>query len=319
MKDFGFLFIFYDVEKNPTKECLVKMQQKFDELIPTIIIEKCPNYLKQLTKLINLSDKNNANIEIFMKDVIEKKFEVKVVNFIYIQLVEDSQSLSDKCKNEIVNFFTKNKTNSKPNNLVDLIEKCEKLRNDIFSKLDKYIIKEEDFFHIEATDNYIIYKNLVKKDLLKNTQGKKNNYISKTLDLVLNLQEKLKKNEVNYKTIIVFFIDDKSIELLEKRIKYIFFNDKENKSNEIFTNIKSKINEIRTYIENLEKILSYLLDFYSESSTHKKEDIESISDIIEKLKDCNICNFEKKQNENKKYITKYLEDAKKIELKKKSI
>jgi hypothetical protein len=105
---------------------------------------------------------------------------------------------------------------------------------------------------------------------------------------------------------------------LEKRIKYIFFNDKENKSNEIFTNIKSKINEIKTYIENLEEILSYLLDFYSESQTQKKE-IETISDIIEKLKIRNISNFERKQNEYKKLIEKYIEEAKKIELKKKSI
>jgi hypothetical protein len=59
----------------------------------------------------------------------------------------------------IIKCFTKNKQNS--NNLIDIILKCDKIRNDIFNNIDNLIIKEEEFFNEEDTENYIIFKKFV--------------------------------------------------------------------------------------------------------------------------------------------------------------
>ena len=132
--------------------------------------------------------------------------------------------MSEKCKNVIVYFFTKNKINSKPDNLVELIEKCKKFRNTIFSNLDNYIIKKEDFFCLEATENYRLYKYLVKKYIFQSyTQEQKTNYISKSLKVVLSLQDKIEKYEINYKTLIAFFKNEESIQSLLKMYRALFF------------------------------------------------------------------------------------------------
>ena len=249
-----------------------------------------------------------------MKEVIEKKLEVKDVNSIYIQLTENNEPLSEKCKNVIVYFFTKNKINARLNNLVELIEKCKKFRNTIFSNLDNYIIKEEDFFSLEATDNYLFYKKLVKKNLLHNIQFQKINYISKTMKVVMPLQAKLDQCEINYKTLIAFFNNEQSIKLLKSRIKYIFMKGRDTLINDIYNKIESKVKGIKEDIDNLEKILRYLLDFCDGSP---KEEIINILNRIESLKNDYI--GKNKKNEYSKYISKYLDKAKKYELKKKSI
>ena len=140
MKDFGLLFSFFNIDKEPKTQCIIKLQKKYNELIQTYEVETCPNFIEQTIKLIYLSDFKNINLEMFLSEVINDKFDVKTVNNIYIKLIDKYPKLSKQCKNKIIKFFTKNNQNSNPSTLLYLIKECPNLRDDIFFNRDNYII-----------------------------------------------------------------------------------------------------------------------------------------------------------------------------------
>ena len=59
---------------------LLKMQTKFEILMPTYSVEKCPNFIDDAVDLIYYSDSKRVNIENFNKDFIQKPFNYITVN-----------------------------------------------------------------------------------------------------------------------------------------------------------------------------------------------------------------------------------------------
>ena len=144
MKDFELYYSFFYIsqEKEIRIPFFIKMQEKYKEIISNFTFENNDTFISQTVDLIYFSDKNMANIERFLTEVIQKKFDIKTVNIIYIKLTQ-KYDLSKQCQKIIIDYFTKNRQNS--NNLIDIIVKCDKIRNDIFDNIDNLIIKEEDF------------------------------------------------------------------------------------------------------------------------------------------------------------------------------
>jgi hypothetical protein len=164
MDDFELLFSFFNIaqEKEP-KIYLIKMQDKYKEIISNFAFENNDIFKEQTVDLIYFSDKNKANIEKFLTEVIQKKFNIKTVNEIYIKLAQ-KYDLSKQCQNKIIDYFTKNKQNS--NNLIDIILNCDKMRDAILSNIDNLIIKEEEFFNEEDTENFKFFKKMVENNIL---------------------------------------------------------------------------------------------------------------------------------------------------------
>ena len=156
-----------------------------------------------------MSDIKNINIEIFLNEIINNKFDVKSVNDIYIKLIDKYPKISKQCKKVIINFFTKNKQNSYYSNLLEIIKKCPNIREDIFCNINSFIIKEKEFFYPEETDNFKLFRGLINNNLLKTTQENEYSYIAQTNKNVLLLQEKIQNVDIKYKTIIYFFQDEK--------------------------------------------------------------------------------------------------------------
>ena len=202
---------------------------------------------------------------------------------------------------------------------MNIIEKCQSIKNLIFLNIDKFIIKEDDFFNREETENYKLFKGLVDKKLLSTKQEQEYSYISQTMKIILPLQIKIQSSELIYKDIIVFFQEnnEKLKEELKNRFLYIFEKQNENQVNEYFEDIKKKINEIKMTKENLEITLKFFSDYLNDSH---KGDIDKIENLIDKIKNSSINLFYEQKTKNEiKSFEKYFDKAKSVINRQKSI
>ena len=147
MKNFGYLFRFYKTEQEyPRKAVIKSLQNRFLEILPTYNNINCPNFIKDVVELIYLSDKNKVDIKNFLYEIIEQKFKVKTINDIYINLIENHKDLSKEFDKITLTIFNKYQGNPDPIILAYLIDKCRNLGDDLLSKINNYILKEDDIF-----------------------------------------------------------------------------------------------------------------------------------------------------------------------------
>ena len=266
MKDFGLLFSFYMFfQDNEYKyESIYTMQKRFIEIFNTYSNEKCPNITNDIVKLIYWSDKKNVNLRKFLKEDIQVLFDAEKVNEIYLKLIDEHQDLSKEIKEIIIEFFTTN-YNSEPSKLLYLIKNCQKLRGDIFSKINKFIIKEEDFLKIEENERLKFFKGLVNEKLLeKANQYKGAIYISKVFMAISSLESKIDNYDIKFSDLSLYFQDNtktKSEEILKDRLNYIYFSE-EDKAKKNFDKLKNKYYEIKEIIKVLETICRDFSDFF---------------------------------------------------------
>jgi len=281
INDFELLYFCYNIaqEKEQKITCLIKMQEKYKEIISNFTFENNDTFINQTAYLIHFSDKNQANIDKFLIEVIQKKFDIKTVNEIYIKLTQKFD-LSIECQNIIIDYFTKNKQNS--NNLIYLILKCDKIRNNILSNFDNFIIREEDFFSEDDTENYKFFKELVENGIFIKDEIKESKYIKEAKNIIFPLQEKLKKLDISLENLNSFFNEEKNFvnDRFRNRFLYIFLLD-EKEAQTSFDNLKIKMNEIKKNIKDLEIVLSYFSHFLN---NHHSKEIEKLKKIISDMK-----------------------------------
>ena len=113
MKDFSLLFSFYQIsiENDYTYDAILYMQNRFVEIFNTYTDEKCPNFQKDIIKLIYLSDKKDVKIKKFLVDFLENNLDVEKVSKIYLELFYEHQDLSKDLKKIIIDFIIKNNIN----------------------------------------------------------------------------------------------------------------------------------------------------------------------------------------------------------------
>ena len=170
MKDFKVLLRLFRNEKdtNSTTLYMNALQKRFIELYNTYSKEKCPNFINDAVELIFINDKNKmSNLKTFLVDHLQKQYNIDTVNDIYISLIDNYKTVSKDTVKIIIDFFLKDKTNSQPSSLVNLIQKCKNIRQDIFANLNIYKINEEDFFNYQELDNYKFVEGLIEKNLLE--------------------------------------------------------------------------------------------------------------------------------------------------------
>ena len=308
MKDFGLLFSFFEFyqDKEIDDNCIQIMQEKFIELFRTYKERECTNFIQETSKLLYLSCKVK-NLKAFT-DKIQKIMYYKTVNIIYINLTENYPDLTKEFLDIVLKFFTEDKNNSNPSALLYLIKKCNRLRKEIFTKINKYVIKEEEFLSLEETENYKFFKALLKEDLINQKEYKKDDYIDNTKKRVLSEQEKIKKFQINYQNLI-FFFENKNYEIiLLERILHIFLMDKD-KPKKYFNLIKEKVNEVKGKIENFQIVLKYFNDFFDSNIN----DINKLYNIITNLYNNHLNYFEQNLLEDYNKYEKYLDEAKKFQ------
>jgi len=215
MKDFGLLFSFYSFyqEDEYNYESISYMQKRFIEIINTYSNKKCPNFIDDVDKLIYWSDKKNVNLNKFLKEDIQRLLNSEKVIEIYIKLIDEHQDLSKNIKGIIIDFLSIN-NNENPSFLLFLIKNSKKLSNDIFSKINKLIIKEEDFFKSEENERLKFFKGLIKEKLIKKSNlEEKTIYISKSHIVISDLKIKIQNYDITFNTLSSFFPDEKNDKL----------------------------------------------------------------------------------------------------------
>ena len=305
MKDFRYLFKFYEStnESSFRNEVIKNLQTRFIELLPTYNEEQCPNFIEDIAELIFLSDKKNVEFNNFISTNIESKFNVNLVNNIYINLVKKHKDLSNECNKIIIQFFTEHEEYSNPISLAFLIDKCNNIKQNLFSNIKKYVLIKDEIFEIKESNNYIFLRELANRKIIEKIQNKNYEYYS---EIIANLS-KIKHFDIKAKHIYKFFKEGKQMEeILKERISIAFQYIGGNYI-EFCEQLKSKALKIVEILDNLKLIYQYLIYFYPNV---QKEKICSIINTILFLEENDLNEFEiYYKNDYDKYI-KYLDEAK---------
>jgi len=307
MKDFGYLFKFYklDYEKSLRVEVIKYLQNKFFQLLPTNNDKENTNFIEDIIELIFLSDQRKVDLKAFLTK-IEKILDIKTVNDIYISLYEKHKDLSRECNKLILKYLIDHIEYLNAISLACLIDKCNNIKKEKFSYINKYTLKQDDIFEINESENFTFFKEIVQRNIIEKIQNSGQKYLMETMKSIDNLKSNIENCTIKYKALYPFFKEQKQMEeMLKERISIIFPRDS-NVSIYSFELLKSKVLILIKILENFKLIYNYFCLFCPNSHS---EDINKISNIILSLENNNLNYFEMNYKNDYDNYFKYLDKA----------
>ena len=320
LQDFNVLFKLFDISTDKNKPyynyySLNAMQKKFVELIKSCDPKNCPIYDDDLVKLLFYSDQSKANIKDFLTIYLQKSLSLKRINEIYIKFLSNYRDLiSSDTKLIIIDFFTKNPSNSNPDSLLFFMKKCPEISRNILENINNYNIQKEDFLKFEENDRLKLFKGLLYKKYIEKEEYQNTDYVQNAMMNIKELQNDILTGNILYKEISPFYNEKNN--KIYSRLDIIALN-----SNEDYKKYKTKINNyyssITIILKDLQLILEDLLIFYY---NEEREKINKLKDIIKTIKNGVLNYYEKHyaNNEVIKELLKNKEKAKKRAVYKKS-
>ena len=226
-----------------------------------------------LIELIFYSDRMKIDLDNFLYILINS-FNPKIINDIFIKL--SKKNISSNLKHIIAKFFIE-ENNSDPLTLLQLIDNCPSLRFNILENLDKYMIKKEEFFEIEETQNIKLFRGLIERKLLGN-EFKLIEYVSNNIELISNLQNEIEEGNIDYRYILPFYLNNKNDEL-KKKLLLISLNDEV-----LASKLEKKVDDYVKVIYSISRDLNLIYnDLRKYLFDTEKENIYILSGIIEKI------------------------------------
>jgi hypothetical protein len=144
---------------------------------PTFDLNKCPDFIEQLTELICLCKIKVIDPIPFIIKFLLKNENLAMKVFENLILKEkEKDNLSKEVKTIILDFSNQSIKNSRKIDisvLLYIINNSQKLDNEIILYLDNYSISKEDYFTINETESLKIYKALYTKNFLKDEKVSK--------------------------------------------------------------------------------------------------------------------------------------------------
>ena len=208
--------------------------------------------MEQIKKIIKfILDNCDKNQKEKLFEIIKMRIDDEIRYDIFISIIDDkhlSSFIDDKHLSSIIDYLL----NNKKKDLFDIIKNIgrEKVLLEIFKKLIKYNLTEDDLFSKERTEKLDFFMNLYSNNYFNNEDNYLHNlqYFKKTSVTLNSIRQKieelhLKENELNK------LMDIENEELLE-RLTFIFENN-QNKANHMkkkLTNTKETIKTIRNNI-----------------------------------------------------------------------
>ena len=316
MKYFKILIKLFKMSKNDEKKdfnpyAITTMQKKYIDLLqnyePNEDEEKDNNNNnstsnEDLIELILYSDKMKNGCKDFL-DELANKYNSQLINNIYTKLLD--KKISNNLKDIITHFFIENENNADSKTLLQLIDNCPSLRYNILMNFEKYVIKREEFFSLEETENIKLFQGLLEKKIVLESEFEGTDYVKNNIELISSIQNDIEKGNINYIEINPFYSNNKQEEL-KKKLLLISLNNEETalKLKEI---IDDYINEIETIIEELNLINNDFKKFLFDS---QKENINYLTKIIDKINNGYLNCYEKNYKERcQDLINTYKEKA----------
>ena len=320
MKDFDILFKLFDKSKNENQQdyhqySLNIMQSKFCELQKNYDPQKCPNFKDNLILLLFFSDQKRENIEIFLKENLQKNFNVNLVNEIYIKLLSTYKDvISSNTKSIITNFFSKNESNKNPETLLYLIKNCPELSKDMLQNIDEYIIKREELLEPQENEKMKLFIGLLNEKILEKPEFQETYYVEKVVSAISKVQNEITNGEILYRDISKFYSDEgndeentkeKQKDLLFQRLCYISLNKKED-AKKLLDIIEKYYSRINIILNDSKIVLEDFLIFFKNK---QKENIKSLKIFIDEIKNGSLNYYEKNKNKNEN-VEKLIKDNK---------
>ena len=281
MKDFIKFFSLFDFDKDIDEESFKKILDKFYEFWDNYDEKQNQDFLNIIVKIIYYSNTLNLEINNLIEEIIYNVFTPDFINQIYYNIYSKSEykKINNKLKNFIFDFYEKNKEFINPIYIAFRIE-CNEYVDEKF--LDNYDIEIAYLYNIKDIDKFkflegIIDKKLMEKQILVN-------YINKNRLNISNILKNIKKGEINYNQINIFFLE-KEEEILKKRIKLMAkFIDKSEEYEDLFHELEQKIKEINIKIDKLKVVKIKLKVYYPTEKSIEIQNIEKVLDEIESKK-----------------------------------
>ena len=311
MKDFKILLKLLSSEKgtNEITQYMITLQKRFIELYNTYSKEKCPNFINDTVELIFLNDKYKiTSLKKLLVDHLQKLYNKDTVNEIYISLTENYKTVSKETITIIIDFFLKDKTNSQPLSLVNIIQKCNNIRQDIFSNLNIYTIDEEDFFNHQELDSCKFVEGLIENKILEKGDIQKTTYITKLMETISIIKQKIENFELYLGNLNLFFRNtkDKSGEAMLLKRLLIIYNEEPEKAKFTLDKLKAKIEDVNNKIKKLDIIYN---DFDKFFNNLHRDKLNQLLIIIQGLKSGLINTLDKEYLNDYNNYLQYYENA----------
>ena len=312
--NFSLFLELLNTSKDPSKkeynyQSISLLQKTFEILFVTYSPGKCPNFYNDIINLIYYSDQQNYNCISFNKQVVQKLLNNNILNKIYFTVLSKFKDLSDVTIEIITDYFTQSTWNDNVSIILDLIKISEKVKKSILKKINKYVIREDEFFEIEETNNYKLLSNLLKtNNFYQKENVEPGLYLEKSMLVLSSIMQKVKSLDINY-SLIAYMIDNSKVDILYDRLLTIFLlnaNEAKEQKDILIKNvelIKIALSTIQTYLEKIS--LFYPNKYYKE--------IIDLNSVVKQIKLGTIDSYIKKYSYSyNNYITKLRDDVEKI-------
>ena len=233
------------------------INKKIAELIYTALDESENNYNKIFQIFDNwfiINEYNSLDLT-FLINHIEINY--KLTSKYYLHLLKSKEMLytAEIIKGFIIKFFMKQNEEGN-NNAESLIALLLCNNNDLclyfLNELNNKRLKEEDFYQLDETDNFLLFKLFFQKclELLNNPMISQGYYIKESLAIKSKIFNDLNKNEVKY-NIVNNLMDE------NKRFykKMLVITDKY--TEKIYNNLKKSLQICKNKFDELENIEDY--------------------------------------------------------------
>ena len=236
----------------------------------------------EFNKIIEiLIEKKSSNIDKII-DKISKSFSDEIIVECYINFIKKN-NLPKNISDKIIKFFIskKNQILSKKNKsllayILSELKENNPIIQDLLNKLKDNVIKEEEFFRKDLTDNIILLNNLILNNFFNNNNGE-DEYSKKTIEIVSSIKSQIEKGMFIYKKAKKILDNIMNASYKFKLLYLSNSKDIQKKGDLLVNKFTSDVIKVFTIISNLEEINTFFSEFYKNS---KNNEISKIRDLI---------------------------------------
>ena len=256
------------------------------------------NFQKVFSKVLELLvNFKSRKINDFI-DLIPKSFSDSLVIDFYIYFLENNK-LDNNYKDKIINYFLDHKKNIFKTNdatiipyIISKVKNNKNLLKLVLDKLKNKVIKEEEFFSNNISDNIKLLKDLKENNFFEsNDNQNKDEYTVNTIKIIEQIKSNFEKKNFSYEkasNILDNFINDEDI-LYKINLLFLSNNksDSKDKAKILLVQFKNDIMKIRFEIHNLEEIIKYFEEFFKNSKRMEIIQLKELNNLFRrsKLKD----------------------------------
>ena len=271
--------------------------------------------------------RNRTNVNNLTK-LIEEKLDSKTIKEVYIKVLsKNNEKVTQYVNEEIAKYFTNNLHDLNADGIYFLIKSCannKQFLSIIFNKIDNYAIEEKDFYSLNISQNFELYKLFVENGYINDVTYLDTNYFRKIGKLNNKIFFDIKDLKVSFLKISDLL--EKNKDGFLSKLKLVFIN--ENASpDQLYFQIVDNFKKCKEKISQLNKIHDYLILFERKSSRNLIDNLQNIinnlrqrqiKEILSEKETENIPNYKDliKRAENLKYkesifLMKFYEELKK--------